>query len=122
MSTGTLGKIYQDGEVIIREGETGDCMYVVEDGQVEVVVNRNGEEVRLGLLGAGELFGEMALFENEVRTATVRSLGEARVLSVDRKNFMRRIHEDPSVAYRLVKLLSSRVRDRSEQVAKLRAG
>ncbi len=122
MSTRTLGKTYRDGEIIIRQGEMGDCMYVVQEGQVEVVVNQSGEEVRLALLGAGEMFGEMALLAHDLRIATVRALGPARVLTVDRKNFMRRIHEDPSVAYRLVKTLSGRVRDMNEEVAQLKAG
>ncbi len=120
MSTRALGKTYRDGEIIIRQGEVGDCMYIVQEGQVEVVMSENGQEVRLALLGAGEVFGETALLAHEVRNATVRVVGGARVLSMDRKNFMRRIHEDPSVAYRLVKTLSGRVHNMSEEVAQLK--
>ncbi len=119
MKSGALGKMYQDGEIIIRQGETGDCMYVVQEGQVEVVVNQNRKEVRLALRGAGEFFGEMALFEHEVRMATVRALGGARVLTVDKRNFMRRIHEDPSLAFRLVQTMSHRLRDLSTEVMRL---
>lgn len=49
--TGALGKVYEDGEVIVRQGEAGNCMYVIQDGQAEVVVEKDGEEERLAILG-----------------------------------------------------------------------
>jgi CRP-like cAMP-binding protein len=121
MTKGTLGKLYENGEVIVRQGEAGDCMYVVQEGQVEVVVERDGKEVPLRVLGEGEFIGEMSLFEREVRSATVRALGPARLLTVDRTGFLRRIHQDPSLAFRVVETLSRRVRDLTDQVARLRS-
>jgi len=120
MTVGELGKIYQDGETIIRQGEVGDCMYVIQEGQVEVVLEENGRQVPLAIRGEGEFIGEMAIFEREVRMATVRALGKARVLTVDKKNFMRRIHEDPSLAFRLVEAMSRRIRELSNEVALLK--
>jgi CRP-like cAMP-binding protein len=117
---GTLGKIYQDGEPIVRQGEVGDCMYVIQEGQVEVVVEEDDKEVRLMVLDTGELFGEMAIVERQVRMATVRALGQARVLTIDQKNFLRRIHEDPSLAWRVVQTLSRRLRELAEEVARLK--
>ncbi len=119
MELGALGKVYHDGEVIIRQGEVGACMYVVQEGQVEVVEEKNGQEVRLAVRETGDLFGEMAIFERDVRSATVRALGQARVLSVDAATFLRRVHEDPSIAYRLVKMMSHRIRDLSATTAQL---
>jgi len=118
--TGTLGKMYQDGESIVRQGEVGDCMYVIQEGQVEVVVEKAGEEVRLMVLDTGELFGEMAIVERQVRMATVRALGQARVLTIDQKNFLRRIHEDPSLAWNVVQTMSRRIRELAEEVARLK--
>ena len=120
--TGVLGRVYQDGQVIVRQGEVGDCMYVIQEGQVEVVLEKDGEEVRLAVRGEGEFFGEMAIFEREVRMATVRALGQARVLTIDKKNFLRRIHEDPSLAYRIVQTMSRRIRELSAEVAQLKGG
>jgi CRP-like cAMP-binding protein len=120
--TGALGKVYQDGEVIVRQGEVGDCMYVVQEGQVEVVAEKEGEKVRLAVRGQGEFFGEMAIFEREVRMATVRALGQARILTIDKKNLLRRIHEDPSLAYRIVQTMSRRIRELSAEVAQLKGG
>lgn len=120
MNMGLLGKIYQPGEMIVRQGELGDCMYVIQDGQVEVVSNTGTREIQLAVLGKNEFFGEMAIFEHEFRSATVRALGTARILTVDHKNFLRRIHEDPSLAFRLMEVMSRRVRKLSTEVTSLK--
>lgn len=120
MTNGALGKIYKDGEVIICEGEDGHCMFVIQEGEVEVIMQGDeDQEIRLGVRGEGEFFGEMAIFDRDVRSATVRALGDARVLTVDKKNFMRRVHEDPSLAFRLVETMSRRIRELGEEVARL---
>ncbi len=120
METGALGKSYHDGQVLIRQGEVGDCMYVIQKGQVEVLAEKNGGEVQLAVLGEGEIFGEMAVFEREVRSATVRALGEVRALTVDKKNFLRRIQEDPSLAFRLMQTMSRRIRELNNEITRLR--
>ncbi|HYA67103.1 MAG TPA: cyclic nucleotide-binding domain-containing protein [Acidimicrobiales bacterium] len=117
MPGGELGTTYPDGAVIVRRGEPGDCMYVVQAGQVEVVYEADGREQRFGVIAEGGFFGEMALFETEMRSATVRALGEARVLKVDKRTLLRRIKEDPLLALNLLKTLSARLREaRQEQV------
>ena len=121
MASGELGKIYQDGELIICEGEEGDCMYVIQEGEVEVLIKgEEDQDIRLGVRQKGEFIGEMAIFDRDVRSATVRALGQARVLTVDKKNFMRRVHEDPSLAFRLVETMSHRIRELSDEVARLK--
>jgi CRP/FNR family transcriptional regulator len=117
MDTGALGRTYQDGEVIVRQGDVGDCMFVIQEGRVEIVAEMEDCEVQLAIREEGDFFGEMAVFERDVRSATVRAMGEVRVLTVDKKNFLRRIHEDPSLAFRLVETMSGRIRDLSEEVA-----
>jgi CRP-like cAMP-binding protein len=121
VTEGALGKVYQDGEVIVRQGDVGDCLYVIQEGRVEVVVERDGKETVLRELGAGEMVGEMAIFDRIVRSATVRAKGQARLLTVDRKNFLRRVNEDPSIAFRIVETMSRRVRDLSQEVVELRS-
>jgi CRP-like cAMP-binding protein len=54
-----------------------------------------------------------------VRSATVRALGEARVITVDKRNFMRRVHEDPALAFRLVETMSNRIRKLTQRIAEL---
>ena len=119
MSAGDLGETFANGEVIIREGEVGHCMYVVQDGQVEVFVGSGDDEVHLNVLKPGAFFGEMAVFDRDVRSASVRALGPARVLTVDKKNLMRRVHEDPALAFRLVETMSYRIRRQTAMIVEL---
>jgi len=112
-----LGTLYHDGEEIIRQGEIGDCMYVVQSGRVEVVQAGEYGEQHLAFLKAGNFFGEMAVFEQERRSATVRSAGESRVLKVDKKTLLRRIGEDPLLAVNLLQTLSHRIRDLNAAIA-----
>lgn len=122
MSSGSLGKVFADGEVIIRQGESGDYMLVIQEGRVEIIDEADGKEIRLAIRNEGEFIGEMAMFNREVRSATVRAIGEARVLTIDRKNLMSRINDDPSLAFRLIQTLSHRVRELSVEVAQLKRG
>jgi flavin-dependent dehydrogenase len=120
INIGALGKDYRDGEIIVRQGELGDCMYVIQEGHVEVLIESENHQVQLDILGKNEFFGEMAIFDREIRSATVRALGPARILTVDHKNLMRRIHEDPSLAYHLLQVMSDRVRRLGGEVAELK--
>jgi CRP/FNR family cyclic AMP-dependent transcriptional regulator len=114
----SLGKEYKDGESIVRQGEMGNCMFVIQKGEVEAVVEADGRELRLRKMGVNDFFGEMALFEQETRTATVRALCPTRVLTIDKKNFLQGVHEDPSLAFRIVKTMSHRIRDLTDRLAK----
>jgi CRP-like cAMP-binding protein len=119
MVGGALGKVYADGEEIIRQGESGDAMYVVQGGRVEVLQNSaNVGEQHLAFLQAGDFFGEMAVFEKEVRSATVRANGEARVLRIDKKALLTRIREDPLLAVNLLKTMSHRIRHLNEEISR----
>lgn len=113
-----LGKDYRAGDVIFRQGDTGNCMYVIQEGEVEAIAEADGRELRLRTLGPNDFFGEMALFEKEVRSATIRATRPTRILSIDRKNFLGGIHEDPSLAFRIVQTMSHRVRDLTDRLAK----
>ena len=120
MENGLLGKVYQDGEVIIRQGEVGDCMFIVLEGVVEVLAEGEDGRVQLSTRGEGEILGEMAIIERSVRSATVRARGPVRLLTIDTKNFFRRMNEDPSMVYRLLQTMSQRIRELSNEVAQLK--
>lgn len=111
-----LGKVYGDGEYIVHQGEAGDCMFVVQSGEVEVIRRDGGREFCLAILGEGEFFGEMALVERDVRTASVRALGEAHVLTLDKASFLRQVHNDPSLAFRLLEKMSRRIRELNDRL------
>jgi len=114
--SGALGKDYFDGDIIVREGETGDCMFEIQEGKVEVIGQKQGKDVRLAVLGKGDFFGEMAIFEREVRSATVRAVGKVRALTIDKRTLLRRISEDPTLAFRLLEKLSRRIREMDKEI------
>ena len=121
MSSGALGREYKGGDVIVHQGEIGDCMYVIQEGEVEVVRVENGSIIRLAVLGRGDFFGEMSVFEKEVRSATVRALDKVRVITVDKKTFMRRIQEDSTLAFRIFQTMASRIKQLNEELVTLKS-
>ena len=120
MNEESLGKVYQDRELVIRQGEVGDCMYVIQSGQVEIFREEGGQEVRLRVAGANEFFGEMAIVDKDVRSASVRALGRATILTIDKRTFLRRVHEDPSLAYRIMEAMSHRIRQLAGELTHLK--
>lgn len=120
MTEGVLGRLYASGEHIVRQGEEGNCMYVVQSGKLEVLREEHDGQVRVNVMSTGDIFGEMSIFEHEKRSASVRALGEARVLKIDKRTFLRRIQEDPPLAFNLVKIMSHRIRVLSEEIAGLK--
>ena len=109
MKSGAMGKVYYTGEIIISEGDPGDSMYVIQEGTVEVIQMVNQKSIHLAFLQEGDFFGEIGMFVDGVRSATVRAMGKVRILTIDKKNFLRRIHEDPSFAYNVIKNLAERI-------------
>lgn len=120
MSQGILGKPYSDGQVIIKQGEIGNCMFAIQSGRVEVIKETDHGEAWMAELHEGDIFGEMAIFEHEVRSATVRAVGQALVMTVDKKTFLSRVQADPSIAFNLVRMMSNRVRRLSLEIAELK--
>jgi len=112
----TLGRHFKNGEEIIKQGDTGDCVYVIQKGRVEIIDESGDEEIKITELGETEFFGEMGLFEKDVRSATVRSIGETRVLTLDKRNFYQTIQKDPSIAYRMLERMSFRLREMNKRL------
>lgn len=78
-------EIYVAGELIFREGDAGDCAYVIEKGMVEIFVADNEQKQQVVLVGPGEIFGEIALLDYQPRTATVRAVEKTVLIPVQRK-------------------------------------
>jgi CRP-like cAMP-binding protein len=116
MRNTTLGQQYKDGDTIITQGEEGNCLYVVQEGRVGVYHQNDHEEIKIAELGPSEFFGEMGLFERDVRSATIRSMGDSRILTIDKKNFYKTIQKDPSLAYRLLEKMSKRLRETNKMI------
>jgi CRP/FNR family cyclic AMP-dependent transcriptional regulator len=121
MANGQLGRMYRDGDTIIRQGDAGDSMYVIQEGEVEVIRSCQGYAVQLAVLGEGDIFGELSLFGDDRRSATVRALGDTRVLTVDKKTFLRRLQEDLSLAFRVFQTMASRLNSMNAEMAVLKS-
>jgi CRP-like cAMP-binding protein len=120
MDEGVLGKQYPDGEVICRQGEHGDRMYVIQRGGAAVFREEGGVEIPVGELRTGDIFGEMAIFDRQPRSATVRAKGMARVLTLDKRAFLRQVHEDPTLAFRILEGMSQRIRRLDQELSGFR--
>lgn len=94
-------------------------MYLVQEGEVDVVYEEAGVETFLGRLQAGDIVGEMAIFDRQPRSATVRAAGPARLLTLDKRAFLRQVAEDPSLAFRILKQLSLRIRSLNAELARV---
>ncbi len=121
MNNGALGKVYKSGDAIVLQGDAGNCMYVIQDGEVEVVRSHNGNTVRLAVLGQGDIFGELSLFGNDTRSATVRALNDARIITVDKNTFLRRVQEDLTLAFRVFQTMASRLNNMNAELAALKS-
>jgi diguanylate cyclase len=99
------------GDVLFREGERSDCAYLIEEGRLEVSVERDGTPHVLAEMRAGSLIGEMALIDNGTRTATVRALEDTVLTRVERGHLEKRLESaDPLLRHMLDRLIG-RYRD-----------
>ena len=101
---------FRSGENIFEDGEEGCCAYFIENGQAEVISHHGHKNYRLGILGPGDLFGEMALIDNQPRTATVTALLDTDVISINRDLINSKLAKsDPTIEY-LLRLVLQRFR------------
>jgi CRP/FNR family cyclic AMP-dependent transcriptional regulator len=111
---------YPKGSVILFEDDPGDALYVVANGQVKVVlIGEDGREVILSVLGEGTFFGEMALLDDEPRSAHVIAMEDSAVLALRREDFRTRLRNSPEVAIALLRELSRRLRRADDQIGSL---
>jgi len=120
MKEGELGRAYSEGEIIFREGEEGDRMYVVQSGTVRITKKTVSGDLTIATLKSGEIFGEMAIFDKMPRSATAVAAGEARILTIDKKKLLQTISRDPTIVFKMLESMSHRIRKLDEEFAKLK--
>ncbi len=111
-----FGKACQPGEVLFREGEQGDLMYVLQSGSVRITKAVKGEEKTLAILGPGEFFGEMAILNAKPRTATAVVEEPSQVLVLGARTFEQMVVSNAEIAVRLIKKLSRRLDSANELI------
>lgn len=97
---------FKNGEVIFREGELGEVMYVVLEGQVELKL----EGVTVNQVGAGEIFGEMALVDDSNRSATAHAATNCTLAIIDKARFETYVREKPDFATHVMAVMAERLR------------
>jgi CRP-like cAMP-binding protein len=108
--SGLLGKKYEEGEIIYRQGDPGDCMYSIQGGEVELLQRQQDKEFCLAVLRGGDFFGEMALFEEGNRTATARALTNVWVFTLEKDSLLSRVRIIERMSYRIQQLETQLVR------------
>jgi EAL domain-containing protein (putative c-di-GMP-specific phosphodiesterase class I)/CRP-like cAMP-binding protein len=99
-------QVYGVGETIFKEGDEGDCAYLIEQGEIEILVSINGQEQRVHQLGKSELFGEVALIDHQPRTATARAIDKAILITIQRHMVAELLEKtDPIVRHLLLVIL-----------------
>lgn len=96
---------------VFHAGDPADAVFVVASGRVKVVItSSDGKEFILTVLGAGQVFGEMALLESAPRSASVVTLSGVELLVISRSDFQRLLESNPRISLRLMAILSRRLR------------
>jgi CRP-like cAMP-binding protein len=108
----TVSRNFESGDVIVREGELGVAFYIVARGKVEVVKDLgSGNEQVLASMGEGNFFGEMSLFDNEVRSASVRAAEATECLVLTKWDFNAELTTSPTITHAMFRILARRIRE-----------
>ncbi|HAF07722.1 MAG: Cyclic nucleotide-binding:Bacterial regulatory protein, Crp [candidate division TA06 bacterium 32_111] len=110
-----IEKVLKDGEVLFREGEIGDEMYLIKSGKIKIVQKVGDEMKVLAVLSEGDFFGEMALIDGSPRSATAIAEGDTELITFDKVAFRKKIGEEPLIEY-IITELSKRLRRADEQI------
>ncbi len=107
------------GEMVFDEGETGDHLYVIQSGQIELIREIPSGERVVARLGAGDFFGELGVVLGGPRTARAVAVNKARVIALDRDTLETMCMEQPEIAIRMIRVLVSRLIEAERRLAAL---
>lgn len=110
---------FDAGGVVFREGDESSTCYVVRCGRARAVrEHQDGRSITLAQFGPGDIFGELAMFDDERRSATVETLEDTEVIAILAGDMKRLLHEHPDIAVKLLSALGSRLRESNERLAR----
>lgn len=107
----TTNKKFAAGETLMTEGESGNSAYLIEKGQVEILVDRGTNKLRIGTRGPGAILGEMAMIDDQPRTATVRALEDCEAIEITRDDFEGWINGADPTFKMIMHVIMTRYRD-----------
>ena len=107
-----IERSFKPGEFVFWDGDAPDWFYMVAEGRVRVFKHSSlGKEFTIAFFGPGEMFGEVAVFENKPYPASAQAVGETKVLGIGRGDFLAFLARRPEVALRIISVLGGRLRD-----------
>lgn len=110
---------FAPGQIVFREGDASDTCYVVRSGRARAIrEHADGRTITLATFGPGDIFGELAMFEDELRSATVEAVQDTSVVAVLGPDMRRLMVEHPEISIRLVVALGRRLRETNDRLAK----
>jgi CRP-like cAMP-binding protein len=112
--------LMERGDILFHEGDQGDRLYVIAEGKIKLGRRSpDGRENLLAILGPGEMFGELSLFDPGPRTATATAIAETQILALDNEQLTTYLEARPGVAVTLLAALARRLRRTNESLADL---
>ena len=110
---------FEPGQLVFREGDDSDTCYIVRDGQARAIRSHSdGRTITLATFGPGDIFGELAMFEDERRSATIEAIEPTTVVGVLGGDMRRLMSEHPGIAMRLAVALAGRLRETNERLSR----
>ena len=111
------------GDELVKESDAGDCLYVIKEGKVRITKKTTDNKlIDLAELSVGECFGEMALFDDEARSASAYALSRCSVIRIKRDDLVDVMMEYPMIAIELLKIFVKRLRKSNARIETLSAG
>lgn len=112
-------RVVEKGEVIVRQGALADSFFVIASGQVKVYMSEGEREVILKTLSAGDFFGEIPMFDQEPRSASVAAMERCHLQTLSYKAFQRAMEGSADIAKRVLETLAKRLRDADRKISTL---
>jgi CRP/FNR family transcriptional regulator len=110
---------FEAGEVVFREGDASDTCYVIRSGHVRAIrEHSDGRSITLATFGPGDFFGELAMFDDERRSATVEALDDTEAIGILGGDMRRLLREHPGISVKLLAALGRRLRETNERLAR----
>ncbi len=109
--------IFRRGECLMREGDPGTVAYLIQQGQLQVYMERKGRKIQLAMLGKNQIVGELALIDQMPRSATVVAVEDTIVVPIDLSRLRQIMQTQPDLAISLVRVLVRKIRDTDKLLA-----
>lgn len=112
-------EVFEDGEMIFEEGETGRDLYIVQEGTVKITKRTNNALIEIAEFTKGDFFGDMALLQSLPRYASAQASGRVRLLILKPAGFLLKIRRDPTFAFEMLQQMSFRVKVSNDRVMEI---